>query len=65
MTQTAGCIAATAGVAFTSVLLHHASDMSAAPDASTKIFKHFYKHSRSAIAAVVAAGTIAAVVQVC
>ncbi|GLI68226.1 hypothetical protein VaNZ11_012573, partial [Volvox africanus] len=63
MTQTAGCLAATAGVAFTTVLLHHASNVSAAPEVATKIFQHFMAKNRPTIAAVAAVGTIAAFVQ--
>ncbi|EFJ45949.1 hypothetical protein VOLCADRAFT_121128 [Volvox carteri f. nagariensis] len=63
MTQTAGCVAATAGVAFTTILLHHASDMSAAPEAATKFFQHFMAKNRPAIVAVAAVGTIASLVQ--
>ncbi|GLC39113.1 hypothetical protein PLESTB_000006100 [Pleodorina starrii] len=63
MTQTAGCIAATAGVAFTTVLVHHASNMSASGDAATKIFQHFMEKNRPVIAAVAAVGTISAFAQ--
>ncbi|GIM15604.1 hypothetical protein Vretimale_18371 [Volvox reticuliferus] len=63
MTQTAGCVAATAGVAFTTVLLHHASNLSTTPEVATKMFQHFMTKNRPAIAAVAAVGTIAAFVQ--